>query len=111
MKRVHIIAFGIICAAMLFMSSYSNRHVFSQWSDGYYRLLRIIVCLVSGFFVYIAYSTQKQWILWPCVAMIIIYNPILVIEFSWGNRGLIDFLFGLFFLIPTFALTVPHAKE
>jgi hypothetical protein len=114
MKRIHLTVFGIICSVMLILSSYSYHDFYAfspsrdyPWSDGYYRLLRIVVCLVSGFFAYIAYSTKKQWILWPCLAMLIIYNPLLIIKFSNDTCILIDFIFGLFFLITAFVLRIP----
>lgn len=101
MKRIHLIAIGLVCTAMLLGA-------LGSWPYGYYTLLRIVVCIGAGFFAAVAYSTDKQWILWPCVAVAILFNPLLPVHLSRDIWAVIDFVCALLFLIPTFVLRVPN---
>ncbi|NCP62685.1 MAG: hypothetical protein GW748_05165 [Alphaproteobacteria bacterium] len=50
---------------------------------GYYVFLRIAVTGVGGFTAYLRYiSDEKDWILWSCVAVAILFNPFLPIHLT-----------------------------
>lgn len=104
-KRPHLIP--CIVAALMLLGS------LARWPYGYYQFLRFVVCGVSVYVAFIAYSWRKLWatsLLFGLVAFL--FNPLIPIHISRKIWHPIDVICALLFLIIAIVLkSVPVEAE
>lgn len=66
---------------------------------GYYILLRLVVCGVFGFAVYIAYQRKYKLLPWVFGFMVLPFNPIFTIHFSKEVWMVADFVAALLLIV------------
>ena len=102
-KRPHLIP-AIIAAVMLFGA-------LGRWPYGYYQLLRFVVCGVSVYVAYTAYTWQKMWAVWLFGFIAVLFNPLIPIHLSREAWQPIDSICAILFLFSVFILKNPAEKE
>jgi hypothetical protein len=67
---------------------------------GYFRLLRIVVCIASVAMVVYSNNViiKYEWISWLFIGMAILFNPILPVYLSRSTWIVIDFIAGAIFI-------------
>ncbi len=101
-KKPHLIP-SIIAALMLFGA-------LAPWPYGYYQLLRFLVCGVSAYVAYIAYSWQKLWATWLFGIIAVLFNPLLPIHLSREIWQPIDVICAIIFIVSALILKQPPEK-
>ena len=71
---------------------------------GYYQLLRFVVCGVSVYVVYTAYTWQKMWVVWLFGFIALLFNPLAPIHLSRELWQPIDFICAMLFIYVLLAL-------
>jgi len=99
-KRSALFKAGRVIAAIMLIIAVANLPY------GYYRLLRLVVCSVSAFGVYLTYKRGKTiWVILLGI-MALLFNPIFPIYFSKDIWIVIDLLGGILFIISLLILKI-----
>lgn len=80
------------------------------WPYGYYQLLRFLVCGVSLYVAYMAYSWQKLWATWLFGIVAVLFNPLLPIHLSREIWQPIDVICAIIFVVSSLILKQPPEK-
>lgn len=102
-KRPHLIP-CIVAGAMLLGA-------LGDWPYGYYQLLRFVVCGVSVYAAFMAYTWKKLWATWVFGIIAVLFNPLAPIHLSRDLWQPIDFACALLFAVVAFVLKEPAKKE
>lgn len=62
-----------------------------KWPNGYYQLLRLIVCIAAGVIAFSEYKANKKSIAVLAGLIALIFNPLILIDFDKSIWGLIDY--------------------
>lgn len=89
-KRPCLIPAGV-ASIMLFLA-------LAPWSYGYYQLLRFVVCGVSAYVAFIAYTWQKMWATCLFGFIAVLFNPLIPIHLSCELWQPIDVSCGILFI-------------
>jgi len=91
-KTVRLIAAGLLFLGIL------------ELPYGYYILLRIFICLLSGITAFVSIeSNNKSW-MWLFGIIAILFNPIIPIYLEKEIWVVIDFIVGIIFIISIFTV-------
>ena len=90
-RRPHLIPF--IVAAVVLLAALRD------WPYSYYQLLRFIVCGVSVYISFIAYSWKKLWATWLFGIIAVLFNPVAPIHLSRDLWQLIDVICTSLFVV------------
>ena len=99
-KRPHLIP-SLIAAVMLLLA-------LAELPYGYYQLLRLVVCGVSIFVAFTAYSWQKMWAMWLFGLVALLFNPLIPIHLSREIWQPIDVICAILFIVMAFVLKKPQ---
>jgi glucan phosphoethanolaminetransferase (alkaline phosphatase superfamily) len=102
-KRPHLIP-AIIAAVMLFGA-------LGRWPYGYYQLLRFVVCGVSVYVAYTAYTWQKMWAVWLFGFIAVLFNPLIPIHLSREAWQPINVICAILLIFIVVVLKNPSEKE
>ena len=102
-KRPHSIP-SLIAAVMLFGALADPPY-------GYYQLLRFVVCGVSLYIAYTAYTWQKIWAVWLFGFIAILFNPFVPLHFSKELWQSVDVICALLFVVLAFVLEKPAEEK
>ena len=106
-QKFQIVSPLVIAAIMLFVA-------LRNMPGNYYTALRIIVAAASVNSAIIAYRFDKKMLMFPFIAIAIIFNPLVPLGFGRHLWVVIDIVCGLFFIVNIFLLkerTIPEVKE
>ena len=70
-----------------------------HWPYGYYTALRWVVCATAFWIAYGAVRIRRHWVLWPFVAVALLYNPAIPIHLSRRVWVPVDLVVAAFFLV------------
>ena len=76
----------------------------APWPYGYYQLLRFVVCGVSAYMAFRAYTSQKMWAAWLFAFITVLFNPLIPIHLTRELWQPIDTICGMLFI--TIAIVV-----
>ena len=102
-KRPHLIPCIVASVALL--------GALGDWPYGYYQLLRFVVCGVSVYVAYMAYSWQRLWATWLFGIIAVLFNPIIPIHLSKELWQPIDLACAVLFLVIAFIMKEPTEKK
>ena len=94
----------IIAALMLFGA-------LGDWPYGYFQLLRFVVCGVSAYVAFTAYTWEKLWATWVFGVIAVLFNPLTPIHLSREIWQPIDFICAVLFIISIFILKETDHKK
>lgn len=98
-KRPHLIP-PLIATVMLLGA-------LADWPYGYYQLLRLVVCGVSVYVAFTAYSWQKIWAMWLFGFIALLFNPLIPIHLSRELWQSIDVICAVLFVVIAIVLKKP----
>ena len=52
------------------------------WPYGYYKLLRVVVCLAAAYVAYLGYDSRRFWATWLFGLIVILFNPIIPVHLT-----------------------------
>jgi len=102
-KRPHLIP-SLIVSIMLLLA-------LADWPYGYYQLLRFVVCGVSVYVAYTAYTWQKIWAVWLFGLIALLFNPLITIHLPKEIWQPIDFICAMLFIYVLLALKKASQKS
>lgn len=102
-KRPHLIP-AIIAAIMLLLA-------LAPWPYGYYQLLRFVVCGVSVYVAFMAYTWKKIWATWLFGFIALLFNPLIPIHLSQELWQPIDVICAILLTLSLCILKNPSEKE
>lgn len=93
-----------VASIMLFLS-------LAPWPYGYYQLLRFVVCGVSAYVAFMAYTWQKMWATCLFGVIAVLFNPLIPIHLPRELWQPIDVICAILLLFAVFVLKSPVKKE
>lgn len=102
-KRPHLIP-SLIATAMLLLA-------LAELPYGYYQLLRFVVCGVSVYVAFTAFSWQKIWAVWLFGIIALLFNPLIPIHLSREIWQPIDAICAVLFIVMAFVLKKPKKEK
>ena len=64
----------------------------------YYMLLRLVATATFAWAAIIVHEKGKVKLMWPCIGLVLLFNPIIVVHLTWGIWALVDVFAGLYLL-------------
>jgi uncharacterized membrane protein YccC len=83
----------------------------APWPYGYYQLLRFVVCGVSAYVAFMAYTGQKTWATYLFGLFAVLFNPLIPIHLSRELWRPIDVICATLLIFSVVALKNPAEKE
>ena len=102
-KRPHLILAFIAAIILLF--------ALAPLPYGYYQLLRFVVCGVSAYVAFIAYTWQKMWATCLFGFIAVLFNPLIPIHLPREVWQLIDVVCVFLFIAIAAILRKPKGRE
>jgi Family of unknown function (DUF6804) len=82
----------------------------APWPYGYYQLLRFVVCGVSAYVAFMAYTGQKIWAAWLFAFIAVLFNPMTPIHLSRELWQAIDLICAILFGVVMPILQKPYKQ-
>jgi|SRR4030043_265432 len=98
-KRQCLIPAGV-ASIMLFLA-------LAPWPYGYYQLLRFVVCGVSAYVAFVAYTWQKMWAICLFGFIAVLFNPLITIHLSREIWQTLDVFCAVLFVVIAIVLNQP----
>ena len=83
-RRPHLVP-ALVVTAMLFLAT-------AELPYGYYQILRWVVCAVTAYIAYLAYSWGRVWATWIFGFLDALFNPIIPVHLTKEIWQPIDFI-------------------
>lgn len=94
----------LVATLMLFLA------LLDGWQYGFFTLLRFVVFATTTYVAWLSYEESKEWAVWFCGAIAVLFNPFIPIYLTRDIWVIIDLIVGLALLVSVFILKLP-AKD